>query len=255
MRQANVKQAIPAVVAETIGLRLRRYAPRTLRVEGDPARQLGPALGQPALLDADPAQCVVWVGDGTTVSGISQARVAALGLRCTGVVIIAEPIVPGTGLGLRMLKHLDRRAQRIETDEVPDGQGGLRPRQPWEATSWWIVAEVAAWRFQPGAEMAREGFLARLAALHGASLVAAVDRILERWPHAHEAIVMALGSCSSTGGDGGSAVATLFDRLARATEVSPAIMEAARNAVFTEGAGRRMDDAVRSAKQALRRAG
>ncbi len=197
-------ETLPWIVAETVALKLLQVRPASLAIADDAGDRLRRTVGgltrDPQLrweihageaVPSEPVECLVWVGDGEAPTQVARRRVLDLAAGCTGVVLLAEPLAPGVGVGRPVLRAMDPDLVELRTDELPDGLGGTRERRPWEAPRSWAVASVAAWRFEDDAEAARDGFLTRLPRLHGAKVVVACRRLLQHWPHAHEVFVLA----------------------------------------------------------------
>lgn len=191
---------VPWIVAEAIALELATRRPASVHVTRDPAarirRQLEPDEGEATwrwLARPEPGmQCLLWVGDGCTASVDARAEVLALAPSCHDLVLLCEPLVPGNGLGLHLLRAIDPALCQLVTDEVTDGPDRTRERKPWEPAPRWVLARVRAWRFDADAELARAGFVARLARMTAIEMVVVARRLVARFPRAHELLVLAV---------------------------------------------------------------
>jgi hypothetical protein len=191
---------VPWIVAETIALELATRRPASVHVTRDPGarvrRQLDPVDGEPAVpwawLEAPVTgmECLLWVGDGCTASVDARADVLRLAADCGDVVMLVEPLVPGNGLGLPLLRAIDPGLRQLVTDEVTDGFERTRERKPWEPAPRWAIATVRAWRFDGDAELARASWLGRLPRLSAAEMLVVARRVLVRFPRAHEVLLL-----------------------------------------------------------------
>jgi hypothetical protein len=118
--------------------------------------------------------------------------VLALAPSCQDIVLLCEPLVPGNGLGLHLLRAIDPALRQIVTDEVTEGSDRTRERKPWEPAARWVLASVRAWRFDADAELARSGFVARLSRMTAMEMIVVARRLLARFPRAHEVLVLAI---------------------------------------------------------------
>ncbi|HET6583334.1 MAG TPA: hypothetical protein VFG69_07800 [Nannocystaceae bacterium] len=231
---------VPWIVAEQIALELATRRPTTVHVTRDPGgrihRQLEPDDGEPALPWTWVAErgaaidCLLWVGDGCTASADARADVLALAPSCTDVVLLVEPLVPGNGLGLHLLRAIDPGLRLLVSDEVTDGADRTRERKPWEPAPRWAVAVVRAWRFDPDAEIARDGFRARLPRMGAAEIVVAARRVLARFPRAHELLALGAAALVQRGDlDGARIVAAELECLA---DAPPSLVAEVRRSVL-----------------------
>lgn len=194
--------AVPWLVAEAILLRLTQLQPPSVHVCRDQGERIvrhlraaDPEESLPWRIVDDPnarVSCVVWVGDGVTAAADARAEVLAIADRCDHDLLMCEPLAPGCGIGLPLLRAIDPDLREIETDEVADGPGRTRERKPWEPRGRWAVAHTSAWRFEGDAELAREGFVARLSRISSAEMLLAARRVLARFPRGHELLVLAI---------------------------------------------------------------
>ena len=193
---------VPWIVAEAIALELATRRPTSVHVTRDPAarirRQLEPDVGEAETAWswlATPERgmdCLLWVGDGCTPALDARAEVLALAPACHDLVLLCEPLVPGNGLGLHLLRAIDPGLRQLVTDEVTDGPDRTRERKPWEPSPRWVLASVRAWRFDADAELARAGFLARLPRMTSVEMIVVARRLLARFPRAHEVLLLAI---------------------------------------------------------------
>ncbi len=191
---------MPWIVAETIALDLATRRPLSVHVTRDPGarirRQLDPVDGEPAmpwawLPTASPGmECLLWVGDGCTASVDARAEVLRLAADCSDVVMLVEPLVPGNGLGLPLLRAIDPALQLLVVDEVTDGDERTRDRKPWEPAPRWAIATVRAWRFDGDAELARTSWIGRLPRMGAPEMLLVARRVLVRFPRAHEVLLL-----------------------------------------------------------------
>ncbi len=194
--------AVPWLAAEAILLRLTQLQPPSVYVCRDQGERIvrhlraaDPDESVPWQIVRDSAartSCVVWVGDGVTASADARTEVLAIARNCDHDLLMCEPLAPGCGIGLSLLRAIDPKMLEIETDEVADGPGRTRERKPWEPRGRWAVAHASAWRFEGNAELAREGFIARLPRMSVAEMVLDVRRLLSRFPRGHELLVLAI---------------------------------------------------------------
>ena len=214
MSDAMHPSPVPWLAVEAVLLGLSRTQPASLQFTRDPGDRItrhlrDPVAGEalPRILDAaDPgrASCCVWIGDGVTPTAEARVEVVARAARCDHELLLCEPVVPGCGIGLHMLRAIDPHAIEIVTDEIGDGPDRTRERRPWEPQARWIVAMAAVWRFADHAELARDGFLARRGRMAPAPMVLAVRRILARFPNAHELLLLAIDELCSRQDEAGA---------------------------------------------------
>jgi len=233
---APLPAVVPWIVAEAIALEILGQRPASVHVHRDPGdrilRQLAPAAGEPALpwqwpLAADPdADCTVWVGDGCTSTLVARTEVLASAARCRDLVVLCEPLAPGVGLGLSLLRAIDPDTRIVVTDEVTDGPDRTRERKPWEPSPRWALARARAWRFDADAELAREGYLGRLGRMDAGQILVAARRVLARFARAHEVLLLGVVELVRRGDPDGAA--PLLAELERDTDVAPSILAAAR---------------------------
>jgi hypothetical protein len=215
--------AVPWLVAEAVLLELTRLRPATVHLLRDAGRRIARHL---EAADADdelwtlvegvpPARCscAVWIGDGATASVDARAEVLALAAATDHDVLLCEPIAPGTGVGLHLLRAIDPTLTEIVTDELGDGHERTRERKPWEPRAKWVVAHARAWRFESEAELARDGFIARLPRMTPAQILLSVRRILARYGRAHELMLLAIEELVRRGDQPGASM--VWDELAQ----------------------------------------
>lgn len=191
---------MPWLVAEAVLLRLVKLRPQSLRMVRDGGRRIARHLdaAEPeddawSIVDGDArSSCLVWISDGVSASYDARAEVLELAKQADHDVLLCESIVPGTGVGLHLLRAIDPGLTEISTDELADGPDRTRERKPWEPRAKWVVAHARAWRFEAEAELARDGFVARLPRMSAAQIVLTIRRILVRFERAHELFLLAI---------------------------------------------------------------
>lgn len=239
MEKEQLNDPIPWLVAELVCERVVRATPRSLFVLGDPdgrvvdtvERLLGdPEIQWPCeywdgMVDelAAGTEMVVCLDAGRDDLERSWRRMQGLARHCTGTVVWAEPVGFRRGIGISRLRDYDPEARRIVCEEVPDGDGGTRAREAWEPRTQWVVAELAAWRLQEGAEAARQVFVAGLSQMSPDEIGIACDRMLERWPTAHEVLTLAIAATASHGAR--TQTRALLDRLRHCPGMSAGQLE------------------------------
>lgn len=231
---------VPWLAVETVLLGLSRFRPPTVQISRDPGDRITRHLRlasqddpQSALLDAaneGPVSCFVWIGDGIGATDDARREVVTRSRSCDHDLLLVEPVVPGCGIGLHMLRAIDPGAVEIVTDEVGDGPDRTRERRPWEPCARWIVAFAAAWRFADHAELARDGFVARLDRMTSAQMVLAARRVLARFPNAHEVLLLAIEELARRGDESGAQ--QLWNELARDGAAAGSVIHRARACVL-----------------------
>ncbi len=227
---------MPWLVVESLLLRLFRLAPASLYVARDPGARLRRHLEQPegpTLADAlqgDAAlDCGVWVGDGVAACSDARAELVALARCCRHDLLICEPVVPGCGIGLHMVRAIDPELSEIATEELADGPERTRERRPWEPGARWLVAHVRPWRFEGDAELAREGFVARLPRMAAAEMILAARRVLARHPRAFELLLLGIEALLQR--DDESGARALWHELACHGEAAGSVRRLARERI------------------------
>ncbi len=199
---------LPWPVVESVLLAIARVAPTSLHVTRDPAARIGRHAGEgdhPRLqVEADGVACAVWIGDGVTACVDARAALVELAARCRHDLFMVEPIVPGCGIGLHMLRAIDPQLVELTTDEIGDGPERTRERKPWEPPAKWVVGHVRPWRFEADAELAREGFMARLSRMSAPQMLLAARRVLARFPRAHELLLLGVVELVARGDEAGA---------------------------------------------------
>lgn len=233
---------VPWPVVEVVALRLARHEVRSVTVVGDRSGRIAPAAALDGIevRHGGPADAIVCVGDGLGPSGLARAQVLARAHDSRGEVIVAEPCVPGTGLGLAMLRRIDPLVALSTCDELPDALGGTRQRKPWEAATTWAVAEAAAWRFAIGAEEVRAGFRARLPRMRVPEVILACRRIVQRFATAFEVWALAAEELGRRGDPIG--VRQVLAEIEMNREVVPSVRGRVRRALVGCSGGRRLED-------------
>lgn len=231
---------VPWIVAESIALELATRRPASVHVTRDPAarirRQLDPVEGEPAMpwvwlpAPVRGMECVLWVGDGCTASLDARAEVLRLADECSDLVVLVEPLVPGNGLGLPLLRAIDPALRLLVTDEVTAGDERTRDRKPWEPAPRWAVATVRAWRFDGDAELARTSWLARLPRMTAPDMLLVARRVLVRFPRAHEVLLLGVHELVRRGDIDGATVLT--GELELSPEAPRSLVAEARRAVL-----------------------
>lgn len=197
---AVLDSAVPWLVAEAVLLRLVKLRPQSLRIVRDGGRRIARHLdaAEPdddpwCIVDGDAkSSCLVWISDAVSASNDARVEVLELAKQVDHDVLLCESIVPGTGVGLHLLRAIDPGLTEISTDELADGPDRTRERKPWEPRAKWVVAHACAWRFEAEAELARDGFVARLPRMSAAQILLATRRILARFERAHELYLLAI---------------------------------------------------------------
>lgn len=218
MRYDTISHPVPWNVAEKVCHAIVRSAPSSVYVIGDPDGRIGytieclladpettwPCVYADALVDeiCPGTDTLVWVGDGLRSEKDAWDELCSLARYCEGTVICADPIHTGVGIGVKELRRLDPNLEHLSSYEVPDGRGDNRDIEAWETPMRWSIAQVAAWRFQSGAEQARETFLSKLSDLSAVELGQACEEILQRWPSGHEVLSLALLAAAEQGQPG-----------------------------------------------------
>lgn len=213
MSHAEHPSPVPWLVVEALLLGLSRVMPASIALSRDPGDRIARHLDgvrsadPPALVPVDGGQrvhCGVWIGDGVTPTHEVRREVVAWARRAMHDVVLCEPAVPGCGVGLHMLRAIDPGAIELVTDELGDGPDRTRERRPWEPQARWIVASTAPWRFADHAELARDGFVARLGRMTATQMVLAVRRVLARFPEAYELHLLAIDELGRRGDETGA---------------------------------------------------
>ncbi len=214
MAEPTHPSPVPWLAVEAVLLALSRLGPASVALTRDPGnrvarhlRDVAPDEPSVVLVEASCPQrvaCVVWIGDGVTATADARVDVVAHASRCEHDVLLCEPIVPGAGVGLQMLRAIDVRAVEVITDEIGDGPERTRECRPWEPKARWIVAVASAWRFGDHAELARDGFVARLRRMTPEQMVLAARRVLARFPKAYEVFLLAIEELSRRGDESGT---------------------------------------------------
>jgi hypothetical protein len=232
---------VPWPVVETVGLRLARHEVRTVSVRGDQSGRIATAVSIDGVeLRGDGSvDAIVCVGDGLAPHLLARAHVLECGAESHGEVIVVEPSVPGTGLGLSMLRTIDPLVTLLTCDELPDGIGGTRQRKPWEAAMTWIVGELAAWRLAPGAEQVRAGFRARLPRMRVPEIILACRRIGLRFESADEVFALAAEELGRRGDVEG--VRAVMGELEIGRAPVPGVKGRVRRALVACSGGRRLE--------------
>ncbi len=237
MSDAMHPSPVPWRVVESVLLGLSRLQPASLRITRDPGGRLlrhlaAPLPGEPPMdvhmFPGGPScaavSCVAWIGDGDTASAEARREVVAHALHCAHEIVLCEPVVPGCGVGLHMLRAIDPHALELLTDEVGAGPEHTRERRPWEPLARWIVATAAAWRFGDHAELARDGFIARLDRMTPAQMILAARRVLTRFPRAHELLLLAIDALCIRGDEHGARL--VWNELSHHDDAAPVLRRA-----------------------------
>ena len=205
----TVPPIVPWEVAEAVGLRLAKLAPRSLRITGhdhgrirrvaaeglEPQPQVVPESAK----RRSPAEALVWISDPEVPeAGVRETLITAAH-ECLAGVVIVELVAPGRGIGPQLLRRIDPGLSFIESDELTSKRGTPKQRKPWEARARWVVAEAAAWRFAPDAEAARSAFRLRLPTATSESIVMQCRRLQQRYGRAHELYALAAEELSRRG--------------------------------------------------------
>jgi hypothetical protein len=233
---------VPWPVVEVVALRLARHEVRSVGVRDDVSGRIAEAAGMDGVVvrEEGSVDAIVCAGDGLTPCLLARARVLEHAADSLGEVIVCEPSVPGTGLGLSMLRRIDPLVTTLTCDELPDALGGTRQRKPWEAAVAWLVAEAAAWRFAPGAEEVRTGFRARLPRLRVPEMILACRRMLHRFDNAYEPFALAAEELGRRGDPDG--VRQLLGELELSPRAVPGVRGRVRRALVSCSGGRSLED-------------
>ncbi len=228
--------AAPWLVAEAVLLRLVQLRPSSLHLVRDGGRRIARHLdaAEPedepwTIVDGMPparCSCLVWISDGVSASADARDEVLALAQHVDHDVLLCEVIMPGTGVGLHLLRAIDPTLSEIATDELSDGNDRTRERKPWEPRAKWVVAHARAWRFEPEAELARDGFIARLPRMSAPQILLTIRRVLARFPRAHELFLLAIDELCGRGDEAGAQL--VWDELAGHGDAAGPVAKLAR---------------------------